>query len=194
MAPNASQGPLALLTHSRTPRLFGAPPGRTQASPAPHLGRAGLAPGRDSRSRATTRFCSSPAPRLLGSIYGSPHPLLPVPRNFWKVGNASGGRPSSAKKSQRPPSNLPSPRPLPLPAPPGPWVLLPPSAAQAAGRRESPRGPACPSVCETPPTPRLSAQASPLLIAHSFRHPFPLRGSAPSRAISPSPRSPPFSS
>lgn len=27
-----------------------------------------------------------------GSIYGWPHPLLLVLRNFWKVGNASGGR------------------------------------------------------------------------------------------------------
>lgn len=65
-----------------------------------------------------------------GSIYGWPHPLLPVPRNFWKVGNASGGRRGPERRKKKKPKTSPKP----------PW--LPPLCLRALSQ---PLGPTAPS-------------------------------------------------
>lgn len=93
------------------------------ARPPPPLTWAGLLRNRrDTGSQTGSTQLTAPGP---GSIYGCLHPLLPILRNFWKVGNASGERRGSQKekKCQRPPPNRPGSRPCacgPLSQPLGP--------------------------------------------------------------------------
>ncbi|XP_045339930.1 BRD4-interacting chromatin-remodeling complex-associated protein-like isoform X1 [Leopardus geoffroyi] len=124
---------------SRRPPALSYSPGHPQSAPLPHLGRVGwrrtvvpFKPRTDSTRRRS---------RLPRSIYGVPL-LPPVPRNFWKVGNASGGRPGSAKKKKKKKKQpKTSPRPPWLPPLPlraltlsrGHWVLLPPNRGGALG-------------------------------------------------------------
>lgn len=119
---------LSLPSSARTP----APPGAIRSDPIP-LGQIARPPPpltwagllrdrRDTGSQTGSTQLTAPGP---GSIYGCPHPLLPVLRNFWKVGNASGERRGSQKekKCQRPPPNRPGSRPCacgPLSQPLGP--------------------------------------------------------------------------
>lgn len=92
------------------------------AQPPPPLTWAGLLRDRrDTGSQTGSTQLTAPGP---GSIYGCPHPLLPVLRNFWKVGNASGELRGSQKEKKKMPKTSPKPPRLPplclraaLPAP-----------------------------------------------------------------------------
>lgn len=100
------------------------------AQPPPPLTWAGLLRDRrDTGSQTGSTQLTAPGP---GSIYGCPHPLLPVLRNFWKVGNASGelrGSQKEKKNAKDLPQTAPAPAPVPAGRSPSPWVLLPPRPA-----------------------------------------------------------------
>lgn len=130
------------------------------AAPSPSLGSPSPGPAGSLalEPRAVSTLRRSPASQIY--IW---RPLLPpVPRNFWKVGKASGGRPGSTKKSQRPPPNRPGSRPLPLRTLLAPGSYCPPRrTGRGSGdpRREAARDR---TTCGAHGRPRLSADSGPL--------------------------------
>lgn len=120
------------------PQVPGSQPLRERSDPIP-LGQIARPPPpltwdgllrdrRDTGSQTGSTQLTAPGP---GSIYGCPHPLLPVLRNFWKVGNASGERRGSQKEKKMPKTSPKPPRSRPgaCGRSPSPWVLLPPRPA-----------------------------------------------------------------
>jgi hypothetical protein len=147
-ASDSSKSDLSLPTCVRTPS-FGAirsPLANAQpqiARPLPPLTWAGLGcSGTDRAIAPQTGSAQLTAPGP-GSIYGWPHPLLPVPRNFWKVGNASGGRRGSErrKKAKDLPQTTLAPAPVPAGSLPAPGSYCP---LALLGRGDSPPAPARP--------------------------------------------------
>lgn len=130
LAPKPSPGPLSPLIPLSPPKKLPLLPAAPLGPPPPLTwpGWAGAGTAVTVPHWSRERIPLSAAPPRSRSIYGVPPPHLPpVPRNFWKVGKASGGRPCLAKKSQRPPPNHPGFRPLLLQAvsrPLGPTALL----------------------------------------------------------------------
>lgn len=114
------------------------------ARPPPPLTWAGLGcSGTDGTLAPQTGSTQLTAPGP-GSIYGWPHPLPPVLRNFWKVGNASGGRRGSErrkKKAKDLPQTTLAPAPVPAGALPAPGSYCP---LVLLGRGDSPPAPARP--------------------------------------------------